>query len=192
MRFRFSITLHSRLSLCSFYLIEPCLRASILLLTLWKRGKRSRLSTSCCYAQQTKEYLDHENMIREVYKLQQFLTQLDQRETVADRLDEMLGKWVESIPESYRGDTLPGFGPVQLRYFKQLRVTYYHCIFSILQAALRNKEWVDRLLSFGKARKEDDTDTPLLASNWSDLVTAARKCSDILATFDNRGMAFRW
>ncbi|KAL7769822.1 hypothetical protein ACKLNR_001206 [Fusarium oxysporum f. sp. zingiberi] len=131
-------------------------------------------------------------MIREVYKLQQFLTQLDQRETVADRLDEMLGKWVESIPESYWGDTLPGFGPVQLRYFKQLRVTYYHCIFSILQAALRNKEWVDRLLSFGKARKEDDTDTPLLASNWSDLVTAARKCSDILATFDNRGMAFRW
>lgn len=139
MRFRFSITLHSRLSLCSFYLIEPCLRASILLLTLWKRGKRSRLSTSCCYAQQTKEYLDHENMIREVYKLQQFLTQLDQREIVADRLDEMLGKWVKSIPESYRGDSLPGFGPVQLRYFKQLRVTYYHCIFSILQAALRNK-----------------------------------------------------
>ncbi|KAK2480757.1 hypothetical protein H9L39_06396 [Fusarium oxysporum f. sp. albedinis] len=79
-------------------------------------------------------------MIREVYKLQQFLTQLDQRETVADRLDEMLGKWVESIPESYRGDTLPGFGPVQLRYFKQLRVTYYHCIFSILQAALRSKD----------------------------------------------------
>ncbi|SCO84160.1 uncharacterized protein FRV6_08287 [Fusarium oxysporum] len=94
----------------------------------------------------------------------------------------MLGKWVESIPESYRGDTLPGFGLVQLRYFKQLRVAYYHCIFSILQAALRNKEWADRLLSFGKARKEDDTDTPLLASNWSDLVTAARKCLDILAT----------
>ncbi|KAJ4106334.1 hypothetical protein NW761_000202 [Fusarium oxysporum] len=131
-------------------------------------------------------------MIREAYKLQQFLTQLDQRETVADRLDEMLGKWVESIPESYRGDTLPGFGPVQLRYFKQLRVTYYHCIFSIRQAALSNKEWVDRLLSFGEARKEDDTDTPLLASNWSDLVTAARQCLDILATFDNRDMAFRW
>ncbi|SCO34796.1 uncharacterized protein FFMR_03635 [Fusarium fujikuroi] len=107
-------------------------------------------------------------------------------------LDEMLEEWVESIPEPYRGDTLSDFGHMHQRFFKQLRVAYYHCIFSIRQATLRNKEWVRRLLRFGEARKGDDTDTPLLPSNWSGLVTAAQKCLDIVNKVDSRDMAFRW
>ncbi|KAH7207545.1 hypothetical protein BKA60DRAFT_639841 [Fusarium oxysporum] len=58
-----------------------------------------------------------------VYSVRASKLSFDQRETVADRLDEMLEKWVESIPEPYRRDTPPGFGHIQLRYFKQLRVT---------------------------------------------------------------------
>ncbi|PNP86449.1 hypothetical protein FNYG_00151 [Fusarium nygamai] len=127
-----------------------------------------------------------------VYSVRASELSSDQRETVADRLDEMLEEWVESIPEAYRGDTLSGFGYVQLRFFKQLRVTYYHCIFSIRQATLRNKEWVKRLLKFGEARNGDESDTPLLPSNWSGLVTAARRCLDIVSKVDSRDMAFRW
>ncbi|KAI1029505.1 hypothetical protein LB504_010788 [Fusarium proliferatum] len=127
-----------------------------------------------------------------VYSVRASKLSFDQRETVADRLDEMLEEWVESIPEPYRGDTLSRFGHMHQRFFKQLRVTYYHCIFSIRQATLRNKEWVRRLLRFGEARKGDDTDTPLLPSNWSGLVTAARKCLDIVNKVDSRDMAFRW
>ncbi|KAF5557183.1 Alkylated DNA repair alkB like 8 [Fusarium phyllophilum] len=127
-----------------------------------------------------------------VYSVRASELSSDQRETVADRLDEMLEEWVESIPEAYRGDTLSGFGYVQLRFFKQLRVTYYHCIFSIRQATLRNMEWVKRLLKLGEARNGDDTDAPLLPSNWSGLVTAARRCLDIVSKVDSRDMAFRW
>lgn len=63
-----------------------------------------------------------------------------QRETVADRLDDMLEKWVESTPEPFRGDTIPGFSHAQMRFVRQLHVTYYHCIFCIRQATLRNIE----------------------------------------------------
>ncbi|SCV27200.1 uncharacterized protein FFB14_01436 [Fusarium fujikuroi] len=129
-----------------------------------------------------------------VYSVRASKLSFDQQETVADRffLDEMLEEWVESIPEPYRGDTLSDFGHMHQRFFKQLRVTYYHCIFSIRQVTLRNKEWVRRLLRFGEARKGDDTDTPLLPSNWSGLVTAAQKCLDIVNKVDSRDMAFRW
>ncbi|KAG9506305.1 hypothetical protein J7337_003288 [Fusarium musae] len=127
-----------------------------------------------------------------VYSVRASELSSDQRETVADRLDEMLEEWVQSFPEAYRGDTLSGFGYLQLRFFKQLRVTYYHCIFSIRQATLRNEKWVERLLKFGEARNGDDTDTPLLPSNWSGLVTAAQKCLDIVSKVDSRDMAFRW
>lgn len=75
-----------------------------------------------------------------VYSFRASKLSLDQRETVADRLDEMLEEWVESIPEPYRGDTLSDFRHVHQRFFKQLRVTYYHCIFSIRQVTLRNKD----------------------------------------------------
>ncbi|KAF5612510.1 Alkylated DNA repair alkB like 8 [Fusarium sp. NRRL 25303] len=89
-----------------------------------------------------------------VYSVWASKLSLDQRETVADRLNEMLEEWVESIPKPYRGDTLSDFRHVHQRFFKQL---------------------LRRLLKFGESRKPDDTDTPLLPSNWS-----------------GRGMAFRW
>ncbi|KAF5608222.1 uncharacterized protein FSUBG_4758 [Fusarium subglutinans] len=76
-----------------------------------------------------------------VYSVRASQLSFDQRETVADRLDEMLEKWVESIPVPFRGDTLPGFGQKQLRLIKQLHVTYYHCIFSVRQATLCNRKY---------------------------------------------------
>ncbi|KAG5765326.1 hypothetical protein H9Q72_006578 [Fusarium xylarioides] len=127
-----------------------------------------------------------------VYSVRASQFSFDQRETVADRLDDMLEKWVESIPEPFRGDTIPGFGHEQMRLVRQLHVTYYHCIFSIRQATIRNIEWVDRLLGFGEARKPAYPDTPLLPSNWPTLVTAARKCLDIVSKVDSRDKAFRW
>ncbi|SCO51860.1 uncharacterized protein FFNC_13988 [Fusarium fujikuroi] len=116
----------------------------------------------------------------------------DLQETVADRLDEMLEKWAELIPVPFRGDGDPIFNDVQLSYFKQLHVTYYHCIFSVRQATLRNQEWVDRLLRFGEVRKPADSDTPLLPSNWSGLFTAARKCLDMINKVDDDDLAFHW
>ncbi|KAF5694508.1 fungal specific transcription factor factor [Fusarium denticulatum] len=127
-----------------------------------------------------------------VYSVRASQLSFDRRETVADRLDDMLEKWVESIPEPFRGDTIPGFSHEQMRFLRQLHVTYYHCMFCIRQATLRNIEWVDRLLSFGEARKPDNPDTPLLPSNWSGLVTAARRCLDIGNKVDSRDSAFRW
>ncbi|KAF5990088.1 hypothetical protein FBULB1_284 [Fusarium bulbicola] len=50
-----------------------------------------------------------------VYSVRAEKLSLDQRETVADRLEEMLEKWVDSIPEPFREDTVPGFDYVQLR-----------------------------------------------------------------------------
>ncbi|KAF5682501.1 hypothetical protein FCIRC_4935 [Fusarium circinatum] len=127
-----------------------------------------------------------------VYSVRAEKLSFDQRETVADRLEEMLEKWVDSIPEPFRGDTVPGFDYVQLRFVKQLHVTYYHCIFSIRRANLRNLEWVERLLCFGEARDPIESDTPLLPSSWPTLVTAARMCLDTVTKVDSRDMAFRW
>ncbi|KAF5618608.1 Alkylated DNA repair alkB like 8 [Fusarium sp. NRRL 52700] len=127
-----------------------------------------------------------------VYSVRAEKLSFDQRETVADRLEDMLEKWVDSIPEPFRGDSIPGFDHFQLRLVKQLHVTYYHCIFSIRQANLRNLEWVERLLDFREARDPAAWDTPLLPSNWPTLVTAARRCLDTVAKVDSRDMAFRW
>ncbi|KAF5632439.1 uncharacterized protein FTJAE_7549 [Fusarium tjaetaba] len=49
-----------------------------------------------------------------VYSVRASQLSFDQRETVADRLDDMLEKWVESIPEPFRGDTIPGFSHEQM------------------------------------------------------------------------------
>lgn len=127
-----------------------------------------------------------------VYSVRASQLSFDQQETVADRLDEMLEKWAESIPVPFRGDGDPIFNEVQLSFFKQLHVTYYHCIFSVRQATLRNQEWVERLLRFGEVRKPADSDTPLLPSNWSGLVTAARKCLDMINKVDGHDLAFHW
>ncbi|KAF5241040.1 hypothetical protein FANTH_9257 [Fusarium anthophilum] len=61
-----------------------------------------------------------------VYSVRAEKLSFDQRETVADRLEEMLEKWVDSIPEPFRGDTVPGFDYVQLSRDMAFRWTCTH------------------------------------------------------------------
>ncbi|KAF9764603.1 hypothetical protein IL306_002772 [Fusarium sp. DS 682] len=130
-----------------------------------------------------------------VYSIRASKLSVEQQETVAHRLDDMLKEWDDSISESFKGDKVPEFNQVQMRFFKQLRVTYYHCIFLARKATLDNWKWVKRLLSFGQAGEKDYAETPLLPGNWPDLVKAARSCLDILSTIDSRDVTFgcdRW
>ncbi|KAF4500083.1 Alkylated DNA repair alkB like 8 [Fusarium agapanthi] len=61
-----------------------------------------------------------------VYSVRADKLSFDQRETVADRLEEMLGKWVDWIPEPFRGDTVPGFDYVQLSRYMTFRWSCTH------------------------------------------------------------------
>ncbi|KAF4340814.1 fungal specific transcription factor factor domain protein [Fusarium beomiforme] len=117
---------------------------------------------------------------------------INQQETVADRLDDMLKEWDDSIPEPFMEGKIPGFNQIEMRFSKLLRVTYYHCIFLVRKATLTNEYWVRHLLSFGEARKQDYKGAPLLKSNWPNLVKAARTCLGILSTIDSRDVASGW
>lgn len=63
-----------------------------------------------------------------------------------------------------------------------LHLDYYHCLFSLARASIRNEEWRRKLTQFSETYNRGDdtsfitTTSPLLPWNWAELIQAARYC----------------
>lgn len=127
-----------------------------------------------------------------------------QKQAAERRIFRMLKEWYDFKPDpnldKYYDPAL--YSPETLARQKHvfiLHLDYYHCLFSVVNASVRNEAWRRTLTLFsdtytcGKDTRSIATESALLPCNWLELVEAARKCLErVLNYIPEYDAALQW